>query len=60
MTYWLLVLAFATDQGPQGHVFARFDQEARCQAMAEQFNRQGGKVAVCVAWRDVQREGDSQ
>jgi hypothetical protein len=50
MTIWLLVLVFATDEGPQGHVFARYNDKAKCQVLAEQFNRDGGKVAACVAW----------
>ena len=53
MIYWLLVLVFATDKGPQGHVFAKFMAETRCEEFAANFNRDGGRVAVCVQWRDV-------
>jgi hypothetical protein len=50
MSIWLLVLIFATDQGPQGHVYAKYDSYAVCAALADQFNRDGGKVAACVQW----------
>lgn len=58
---WLLVLVFVSGQ-PSAHVYAEFTavKGPECHKLAEKMNEQGiqlQRVAVCVPWRVVQREG---